>query len=118
MRHNPTDMTTPKVILSRALVRRLSQWHSGMDAVYALTSHAYDGERRPSRPVSLEMIDKALTVLRRDQTSLEGTIERFRRMKPFSEQKRWISQNLKNLKHLKTTISQLQNVYDRHLKRR
>jgi hypothetical protein len=87
-----------------------------MDAVYALGSHAYDGEHRPSRPVSLDMIDKALTVLRRDQTSLESTIEGFRRMANFSEKKRWISQNTKNLKHLRTTISQLQNVYDRRAK--
>lgn len=102
-----------QVVLSRALVERLSQWHNGMDEVYALSSNAYNGEREPIRPVSLDMIDKALTVLRRNETSLESTVEGFRRMANFSEKKRWISQNMKNLGHLRRTITQLQAARDR-----
>ena len=113
-RRNPTER---RIRMSPALIARLSQWHSGMDAVYALTSTAYAGHRGHAVPeITLDMIDKALTVLGRVETDRVATIEGFRKMKYFPEQKRWIREASSGLKHLRTTISQLQNVYDRHAK--
>jgi len=48
------------IALPYEIVEKLFGWHSGMDAVYALSSTGLN------HPVSLKMIDAALTLLQRD----------------------------------------------------
>lgn len=74
-----------QVILEPELVERLSQWHSGMDAIYALSSTG------AHNLVSLSMIDAALALLEREEAT--GRVRRG-----------------ENLWHLQGTIGELQLV--------
>jgi hypothetical protein len=75
-----------QIILEPELVERLSGWHSGMDAVYALSSTGRQNL------VSLSMIDAALDLLRRDG----------RKAKPGSKDRKDLAELVGDLESVRT----------------
>ncbi len=65
-RPNSTEWRKMQIILEPELVEKLTGWHSGMDAIYALSSTGQQDL------VSLSMIDAAIRELERTETSVKG----------------------------------------------
>jgi hypothetical protein len=90
-----------QIILEPELVEQLSGWHSGMDAVYALSSTG------ASHLVSLSMIDAALPLLRRSEAQEKSDLANKQLSNAFPKGR---AQRTLNLHGLTKLINDLEDV--------
>ncbi len=89
-----------QIILDPEIVRALGDWHSGMDAIYALSSTG------DLYLVSLSMIDAALNLLEREERGIKVRLKEAKQRKD----KSIIKSTGSNLRHINKLIGDLKNV--------